>query len=105
MKKVTKDICNCFDKIDQKGAPAAVKDEAEQCLISGMMASYADLVKAFKIDENDASAGEKIGQEIAMKLLKDCPSSVGIFMIIGSADDSGTEEEGGEEEIDEESGE
>lgn len=91
LKQVTKDICNCFTKINQDGSPLEIKNQAEECLITGMVNNYQDLEKAYNIKEEDTSMGQEIGEEIATKLLNDCPCSAGIFMIIGTADDSEVE--------------
>jgi hypothetical protein len=94
-KKVTKEICDCFDKIDPKSPMEALKQESETCIMQGMMNNIDGLVKEYKIKEDDPQAADKMGQEIGKRLVKECPSALNIFIIIGSDEEKPAE---GEEE-------
>ena len=83
-KKVSKEICGCFDKIDLKGPTSTVEEQAQECILKGIVDHADELVKEYKLDPNDESAGEKIGEELGKVLVAECPKATDVFTIMGS---------------------
>lgn len=99
-KKVTKEICECMDKIDQSAKATILQQESEACIMQSMISNIEGLMKEYKIKEGDEQATTKMGEEIGVKLVKDCPSAMNIFVILGNqeAPDPSEEKEEAEEE-------
>lgn len=98
-RKVTKEICHCFDKIDLKAPSEDVHEKAQGCILSGIMEHAEELVEEYNIDPDDEAAGEKVGRELGKRLMEHCPSAVKVFTLMGASGEQGEqpEEEGKQE--------
>jgi hypothetical protein len=100
-KKVTKEICDCFNKIDVKSPNEALKQESDACMMQGIMNNLEGLVKEYKIEEGDEAATEKMGTDIGMRLVKECPAFLTIYVAM-EANKEKEEKPEGEEKKEEE---
>lgn len=98
IKKVSKEICDCMNKIDQKAKAVDLKQEIEACLMQGMMSDIEGLKKKYKIEEGDEKAITKMTEDILTRLVKTCPNARDIFTVISNSEEEGPSEDMIEEE-------
>jgi hypothetical protein len=101
-KKVTKDICGCFDRIDDKQSIEILEQHSEVCITDHMMNHAEGLIKEYDIKEGDEEGAQKMTEAIGTKLIQDCPSALNIFKIIGDSKEENSKVEIPEEEMNEE---
>lgn len=101
-KKVTKDICGCFEKIDNKQSIEILERRSELCITDHMMNHAEGLIKEYDIKEGDEKGAQKMTEAIGTKLIQDCPSALAIFTIIGNSKEENSKVEIPEDEMNEE---
>lgn len=72
--KVTKAVCDCLNK----NKTDKNSDELlNTCMTEGFMMNMADMMEKYPdMMSGDPKASEKMGQDVALKLMKDCPAFV-----------------------------
>ncbi len=82
--KMSKAVCDCLNK----NKTDKNSDELLQiCMTEGFMMNMADMMEKYPdLMGGDSKASEKMGQEIALKLMKDCPA----FMEVASKSNPNT---------------
>ena len=77
LEKTAKAVCDCLNKNKTNKTDKNSDDLLNTCMTEGFMMNMADMMEKYPdMMSGDPKASEKMGQDVALKLMKDCPAFV-----------------------------